>query len=94
VRKIIPVVAGAAFALTLGIGFKPLVAQATKVDCAKVMSELDSGKKAEDVADDLKISTSSVYRCRRRARRAAAKATAAASPMAAPSPAHSATSRH
>jgi hypothetical protein len=92
VRKIVPGIAGVAFVLTLGIGLKPVIAQAAKVDCSKVMSELNSGKKAADVADDLKISTSSVYRCRRRARKAAKTTAAAASPMAAPSPAMAAPS--
>jgi hypothetical protein len=90
-RKIVPGITGVALVITLGIGLKPVVVQAAKVDCSKVMTELDSGKKAADVADDLGISTSSVYRCRRKARKAAAKASpmasGAASPMASPSPA-------
>lgn len=96
-KRIVPGIAGVAFMVTLGIGFKPVIAQAAKVDCAKVMSELNAGKKAADVADDLKISTSSVYRCRRKARSAAkssATTAAEASPMAAPSPIHGAPSTH
>ncbi len=46
---------------------------AAKVDCDAVMNELNSGKHAKDVATDLSISTSSVYRCKRHAK-AAAKA--------------------
>ena len=46
---------------------------ADKVDCDAVMNELNSGKHAKEVATDLSISTSSVYRCERRAH-AAAKA--------------------
>lgn len=46
---------------------------ATKVDCDKVMDELNGGKAAKDVATDLGISRSSVYRCKRQAK-AAAKA--------------------
>ena len=46
---------------------------ATKVDCDAVMNEINSGKKAKEVATDLSISTSSVYRCKRHAK-AAAKA--------------------
>jgi hypothetical protein len=92
VRKIASGIAGIAFAVTLGIGLKPAIVRAAKVDCAKVMAELNSGKKVADVADDLGYSTSSVYRCRRKARRPAAKsspaAAAEASPMASPSPAH------
>ena len=90
-RKIVPGIAGVALIVTLGIGLKPVIARAAKVDCSKVMSELNSGKKASDVAEDLKISTSSVYRCRRKARPAAKSspmAAAKSSPMAMPSPSH------
>ncbi len=54
--------------MTLG-GFVPnaLAARGVKVDCVKVMQELDAGKKPKEVAADMKISTSSVYKCRRRA---------------------------
>ena len=96
-RKIVPGIAGVAFVVTLGVGLKPVIAQAAKVDCTKVMSELNSGKKARAVAGDLKISTSSVYRCRSRARAAAkssSTAAAEASPMASPSPAHGSPSSH
>jgi hypothetical protein len=50
-------------------GFAPnaFAARGVKVDCVKVMQELDSGKKPKEVAADMKISTSSVYKCRRRA---------------------------
>jgi len=93
VRKIVPGFVGIAFIITSGIGFKPAIAQAAKVDCVQVMSELNSGKKPKAVAQDLKISTSSVYRCRRNAQAAAKSmsaktATSAASSMAAPSPGH------
>jgi hypothetical protein len=37
-----------------------------KIDCGQVMSELNGGKKAKDVAGDMKISTSSVYRCKKK----------------------------
>jgi hypothetical protein len=46
---------------------------AAKVDCDAVMNEVNSGKKAKEIATDLSISTSSVYRCKRHAK-AAAKA--------------------
>jgi hypothetical protein len=96
-RKIVPGMAGLALAVTLGIGMRPVVAQAAKVDCTKVMSELDSGKKVADVAQDLKISTSSVYRCRRKAHgtmKSGSGTAAVASPMMAPSPTHGTTSSH
>lgn len=92
-RKIVPGIASLAFAIILGTGLRPLIAQAAKVDCSKVMSELSSGKKVSDVAEDLKISTSSVYRCRRKAHAGAKSsptAAAEASPMAAPTPPHGA----
>jgi len=44
---------------------------ATKVDCDAVMGELNGGKKAKEVAKDLSISTSSVYRCKKHAKEAA-----------------------
>ena len=97
VRKIVPAIPGLAFAVTLGIGLRPVIARAAKVDCSKVMSELNSGKKAADVAQDLKISTSSVYRCRRKAHptaQSAASTAAQTSPMMAPSPAHGAPTSH
>ncbi len=90
-RKIVSGTAGLILVLALGVGLKPVSVLAAKVDCSKVMSELNSGKKASDVADDLKISISSVYRCRRKARAAAKSSPTAAaksSPMAAPSPTH------
>ena len=44
---------------------------AAKVDCDAVMNELNSGKHQKEVAKDLSISTSSVYRCKRHAKEAA-----------------------
>jgi hypothetical protein len=54
---------------------------AAKVDCDAVMNEVNSGKKAKEIATDLSISTSSVYRCKRHAK-AAAKAANKSSPQA------------
>jgi DNA invertase Pin-like site-specific DNA recombinase len=62
---------------------------ASKVDCDKVMEELNSGKKPREVATDLHISRSSVYRCRKRARKAAKKAEEKPSTESAPAPAGS-----
>ena len=66
-------VAGLLFALMVGfeMGAANAYAAAKKVDCDKVMSEINSGKKTSAVATDLSISTSSVYRCKKKA--AAAK---------------------
>src|SRR5271163_3175886 len=43
---------------------------AAKVDCDAVMNEVNSGKHAKEIATDLSISTSSVYRCKRHAKAA------------------------
>ena len=61
------------------------------------MNEVNSGKKAKEVATDLNISTSSVYRCKRHAKEAAKAGTKSSmqakagkeppSAMSAPSPA-------
>jgi hypothetical protein len=44
---------------------------ANKVDCDEVMNEVNKGKPSKDIARDLNISTSSVYRCKRHAKEAA-----------------------
>jgi hypothetical protein len=70
---------------------------ASKVDCDAVMNEVNSGKKAKEIATDLSISTSSVYRCKRHAKEAAKASTKSSmqaksgkeppmAPMSAPSP--------
>jgi hypothetical protein len=48
---------------------------AGKVDCDAVMNEVGAGKHAKEIAKDLNISTSSVYRCKRHAKEAAKAAT-------------------
>jgi len=94
IRKLALGMTGLLFAVVVGfeLGSANAYAAAKKVDCEKVMSELNSGKKAKDVATDLKISTSSVYRCKKKAAKTAGAkgASPAASPAAAPSstPAH------
>jgi hypothetical protein len=71
-----------AVALSLQFGLPgAALAARKKVDCAKAMEELGGGKKVAEVAKDLKISRSSVYRCRRMAKK---KAKAEASPAATP----------
>lgn len=78
-----------AVAFSFAMGLPSAQAARKKVNCAQVMSELKSGKKVRQVAKDLKISTSSVYRCRRLARKAA-KAKKVASKAAAPAAHHTA----
>jgi hypothetical protein len=91
------VVSLAAFGLvaTLAMSVSPAHATAgKKVDCDAVMQEINAGKKAKDIAKDMSISTSSVYKCKKRemaAAKTAAKAgnevaSPAASPAAAPKP--------
>jgi hypothetical protein len=98
IKKIAVAAASAMLVATMVIAASTRPAYANKVDCDAVMNEVNSGKHAKEVAKDLSISTSSVYKCKRQAK-AAAKAgtksmeaggkTAAPAPMAssAPSPA-------
>lgn len=76
-----------AAALMFGIEVPNVQAARAKVNCDQVMQELNSGKKPKEVAKDLKISTSSVYRCRRRemktAKKSKAQPKASSSPSAA-----------
>jgi hypothetical protein len=69
-RKLALGIAGLFLVGAVGIGINPTSAWATagkKVDCDKVMSEVGAGRKTKDIAADLKISTSSVYRCKKKA---------------------------
>ncbi len=87
-RKLATATASLVFAAALGLAMSAPSAYAKgKVDCDQVMQQLNSGKKPKDVAKDLKISTSSVYGCKRKAKRAAkagAKVGKETSPAAAP----------
>ncbi len=91
-KKVVIIIAGAGlFVASMSLGFGATNAFANKVDCAKVMSELGAGKKSKDVAKDLSISTSSVYRCKQKAgatTKTSAIKTTAAKPMATASPMH------
>ena len=71
IKKFALATASAMLVTTVAFAARP--AYATKVDCDAVMSEVTAGKHAKDIAKDLNISTSSVYRCKRHAK-AAAKA--------------------
>ncbi|HVA79371.1 MAG TPA: hypothetical protein VNF29_00415 [Candidatus Binataceae bacterium] len=72
-RKFAIVAASAMLGIALAFSASVPAIAAGKVDCAAVMTALGSGKKAKEIATDMKISTSSVYRCKRKAK-AAAKA--------------------
>src|SRR5271166_4373863 len=67
IRRTTPLLASLALIVTVGLSFTPRSAYANKVDCGKVMSEVAAGKKTKDIATDLKISSSSVYRCKKKA---------------------------
>jgi len=83
-NKIKAVVGGFAVAVMLGAMLPAPAAARHKVDCSKVMDELNSGKKTKEVAKDLHISASSVRRC---AKKAKAEGGTMASPAAEASPA-------
>jgi Mor family transcriptional regulator len=89
-KRLAKVAALAFLAATLGVATMVPSAYAArnKVDCAKVMEELNAGKKPREVAKDLKISRSSVYRCRRQARRAAKEAEKKPEKQTAKAPSH------
>ena len=74
-KKFALVAASAMLATTVAFATNARPAFASKVDCDAVMNEVNSGKHAKDIAADLKISTSSVYRCKRHAKAAAKAAT-------------------
>jgi transposase-like protein len=55
-----------AFAPSLGMPAKSLAAD-KKVDCDKILTEIETGKSAQNIAKTMGISTSTVYRCEKRA---------------------------
>jgi Bacterial regulatory proteins, luxR family len=71
IRRTIPLMASLALLTAMSLSLTPRRAYANKVDCGKVMSEVAAGKKTKDIAAELKISTSSVYRCKKKAATAA-----------------------
>jgi hypothetical protein len=84
-RKLFPI---ALITLSVFAAQIPLArAERTKVDCNAVMQEVTAGKATKQIASDLKISISSVHRCKQTAqRKAAAASSGAASPAASPKP--------
>ena len=90
IRKLALGIAGASLAVAMGIGFNPSNAWATagkKVDCEKVMADVHAGKKTKEIATELKISNSSVYRCKKKAAAITAKSTSKVAPGNKPAPA-------
>ena len=76
IKKLALVAASAMLLTTVAFATSARTAYAAaKVDCDAVMNEVNSGKHAKEIASDLNISTSSVYRCKRHAKAAAKAAT-------------------
>jgi len=76
-RKFAIVTASAVLGIAMAVSAAIPAYAASKVDCDAVMQSVNSGKKAKDIATEMSISTSSVYRCKRHAREAAKAATKA-----------------
>ncbi|HVA78099.1 MAG TPA: hypothetical protein VNF27_09400 [Candidatus Binataceae bacterium] len=76
-RKFAMVAASAMLGMAVAFSAAVPALAASKVDCDAVMQELGSGKKVGEVATDMKISKSSVYRCKRKAKEAAKAGTKA-----------------
>jgi hypothetical protein len=74
-KKFALVAASAMLVTSVAFAVNTRPAYAAKVDCDAVMNEVNSGKHAKEIATDLSISTSSVYRCKRHAKAAAKAAT-------------------
>lgn len=89
-NKIKAAVGGLAVAMMVGAMLPAPAAARHKVDCSKVMDDINGGKSVKETAADLHISKSSVRRCQKKAKAeggAMASPAAEASPAAAPAPA-------
>jgi len=89
-KSIVGIIGLVMFSVTMASLYVPAAYATGKTNCDAVMQELSTGKKPKQVALDLSISTSSVYRCRHHAKKHAAKAAAgmgAPAPAAEPAPA-------
>ena len=84
-KKIALGAAGLMLVVSMGLEFSATRAYANKVDCDKVMAEVGAGKKGAEIAKDLNISTSSVYRCKKKAKAGASSAPASSGSAAAAS---------
>jgi len=80
-------IAASLIGMTIGLAISVPAYAASKVDCDAVMTEINSGKTTKAVAADLKISASSVYKCKKKAKAAAKAAGESASPAAEATPA-------
>ncbi len=83
-KKLTIAIASSALVAFLGIQLAAPAFAASKVPCDQIMQELDSGKKAAEVAKDLGCTVGHVRYCKAKAKKAAKAAAAAASSGAAP----------
>ena len=92
-KKLLPIIAAFLFVVTAGfeLGSANAYAASKRIDCTQVMAKLQSGKKVKEVAKDMSISTSSVYRCRKMAKEVNSGKTVSSSSMK-PSPSSKSTS--
>jgi len=76
-----------ALAAAVGLALAAPAARAERhpVDCDKVMEMVNAGKSAKEISAALKISNSSVYRCKKKAKAAAGKAATGKGAPSAPS---------
>ena len=86
-KKLAIAIASSALLAFLGLQLAAPAFAAGKVPCDQIMQELDSGKKAAEVAKDLGCTIGHVRYCKAKAKKAAKKAAAAASAAAMASPA-------
>jgi hypothetical protein len=83
-KRVVMTLMASLLGVAIGAGSIPpaFAAAKSKVDCAAVMKERNGGKKAKEVAKEMSISVSSVYRCKQKqaaAAKAASKTGSAAS---------------
>jgi len=82
-KKLVIAIASSALVAFLGFQLAAPAFAASKVPCDQIMQELNSGKKAAEVAKDLGATIGHVRYCKAKAKKAA-KAAAAAAPAEAP----------
>ena len=84
IAKCIRCIASIAFALLLSSVPAILFAADKKVDCGKILTEIQTGSSAQAIAKTMGISPSVVYRCEQQASRSIPSASS--SPRAMPNP--------
>jgi hypothetical protein len=89
-KRVVMTLAAGVVGITIGVAASipsAYAAAKTKVDCDAVMQGLNGGKKAKEVAKEMNISASSVYRCKKKEMAAAKTAPKAGSEAPAAKPA-------